>query len=76
MLIGGRTKVWGAIVGILVTVGLFDYLVGTIFSFPPEFASVYPNVKYAVFGLVLILTFMFKPNGIVAKRKGKGAIAK
>lgn len=76
LLIGGRTKVWGAIVGVLATVGLFDYLIVSVFNYPPRFASMYPNIKYAVFGLALILIFMFMPNGIIADRKRKGASIK
>jgi branched-chain amino acid transport system permease protein len=72
LLIGGRKNVWGAIVGVLVTVGLFDYLTLTIFNFPENFIPMYTNVKYLVFGLVLILVFMFMPNGIITERKRKG----
>ena len=76
LLIGGRTNVWGAIVGILVTVGVFDYLILSIFNFPAEFFSMWSNIKYAMFGLALILILMFMPNGIVSERKGRGAHAK
>lgn len=72
LIIGGRSNIWGAIVGVLVTVGLFDYVIESLVDFPQAFSSMYPNVKYAVFGLMLILVFMFKPKGLMESRKRSG----
>lgn len=65
LLIGGRTKVSGAVVGVLATVGLFNYLIESLVKIPPD-------VKYVVYGVALVLVFMFRPNGIVASSKRKG----
>jgi len=81
LLVGGRLSVWGAVVGIAVTKFLFDFGIESLLSafevrMGAEFSSVYPNIKLALFGAMLIAIFMFRPSGIVAKRKKKGANVK
>jgi branched-chain amino acid transport system permease protein len=80
LLVGGRMSVWGAVVGIAVTKFLFDYGIESILSafevrMSSEFSAVYPNIKLALFGAMLIAIFMFRPNGIVF-RKNKGDASK
>jgi branched-chain amino acid transport system permease protein len=77
LLVGGRMSVWGAVVGIAVTKFLFDFGIESLLSafdvrMGPQFSSMYPNIKLALFGAMLIAIFMFRPNGIISKTKRKG----
>ena len=82
LLVGGRMSVWGAVVGIAVTKFLFDFGIESLLSafevrMSSQFSSMYPNIKLALFGAMLIAIFFFRPNGIVnRKRKRKGAAVK
>ncbi len=74
LLVGGRMSVWGAVVGIAVTKFLFDYGIESLLSafevrMGPEFSAMYPSIKLALFGAMLIAIFMFRPNGIVYRKK-------
>lgn len=71
LMLGGRKKLMGGLVGILVTVGLFDILIESVIPIPPRFAEVVPNVKYAAYGLMLLLVLMFRPMGILGGDRKK-----
>ena len=77
LLVGGRLSVWGAVVGIAVTKFLFDFGIESVLSafqvrMGPTFGSMWPNIKLAVFGAMLIAIFMFRPNGIVSRKRESG----
>jgi len=74
LLLGGRMSVWGAVVGIAVTKFLFDYGIESVLSafqvrMGPAFGAMWPNIKLALFGAMLIAIFMFRPNGIVSRKR-------
>lgn len=62
--VGGLGSVWGAVVGtVLLTVGVhFLGLLGTMDGMPDYAPSVF---SYAVYGLLLVVTVLFLPHGIV-----------
>lgn len=77
LLVGGRLSVWGAVVGIAVTKFLFDFGIESLLSafqvrMSSEFSAMFPNIKLALFGAMLIAIFMFRPNGIVYRRRKGG----
>lgn len=77
LLVGGRLSVWGAVVGIAVTKFLFDFGIESLLSafqvrMSSEFSAMFPNIKLAIFGAMLIAIFMFRPNGIVCRRRKGG----
>ena len=77
LLVGGRLSVWGAVVGIAVTKFLFDFGIESLLSafqvrMSSEFSAMFPNIKLALFGAMLIAIFMFRPNGIVCRRRKGG----
>lgn len=74
LMIGGRKKLMGGVVGTLMTVGIFEIIVETVVPIPADFAEVVPNIRFFAYGLMLILVFMFKPNGVLGGGK-KGAKA-
>jgi branched-chain amino acid transport system permease protein len=69
LLLGGRTRLSGGVVGVLATVGLFDYIVETVLPIPMEYKTIVPNIKYFIYGLTLILILMYRPSGIMAEKK-------
>ena len=62
--VGGLGSVWGAVVGTaLVTVGVHSLgVLGTMDGMPDYAPSVF---SYAVYGLLLVVTVLFLPHGIV-----------
>lgn len=73
LMLGGRTRLLGGMIGIVATVGLFDYFIETVVPIPTEFAEMVPNFKFALYGLMLILILMFRPLGILGDKKKEGA---
>ena len=66
LVMGGSARVWGAVVGVLLTVGLFDIVVQSYLPLPREwFTQAIPVLREAVFGLALILVLMFRPLGVL-----------
>lgn len=72
LMLGGRKKLMGGLIGVLATVGLFDYFIEIVVPIPRQFAELVPNLKFAIYGLMLILVLMFRPLGILGDNK-KGA---
>jgi branched-chain amino acid transport system permease protein len=73
LMLGGRTRLLGGMVGVAATVGLFDYFIETVVPIPTEYAEMVPNFKFALYGLMLILILMFRPLGILGDKKKEGA---
>ncbi|MFE3456533.1 branched-chain amino acid ABC transporter permease [Nocardiopsis aegyptia] len=62
--VGGLGSVWGAVAGTALVTVLVHYLgvLGTLGGMPDYAPSVF---TYAVYGLVLVLTVLFLPHGVV-----------
>jgi branched-chain amino acid transport system permease protein len=66
LVLGGSARVWGAVVGVLLTVGLFDIVVQSYLPLPREwYTQAIPVLREAVFGATLIVVLMFRPLGIL-----------
>ncbi len=66
LVLGGTARVWGAVVGVLLTVGLFDIVVQSYLPLPREwFTQAIPVLREAIFGLTLIIVLLFRPLGIL-----------
>jgi branched-chain amino acid transport system permease protein len=65
LIFGGRKKVLGSLIGVLATVGLFEYIIETVVPIPTQYAEMVPNVKFVVYGLTLMLVLLFRPSGIL-----------
>ncbi len=72
LMLGGRTRLLGGMIGIVATVGLFDYFIETVVPIPTQYAEMVPNFKFALYGLMLILILMFRPLGILGDKKKEG----
>ena len=66
LVLGGSARVWGAVVGVLLTVGFFDIVVQNYLPVPVEwYSQALPVLREALFGTALILVLMFRPSGIL-----------
>jgi branched-chain amino acid transport system permease protein len=66
LVLGGSARVWGAVVGVVLTVGLFDILVQSYLPLPREwYTQTIPVLREAIFGATLIVILIFRPLGIL-----------
>jgi len=71
LMLGGRKRLFGGLIGVLATIGLFEFLIETVVPIPAEYAEMVPNFKFAAYGLTLMLVLMFRPLGILGE-EGRG----
>ena len=69
LILGARKRVYGGLVGILATIGLFDVFLETVVPIPAGIAGILYNGKYLLYGLTLVLILMFRPSGILGERR-------
>ena len=66
LVLGGSARVWGAVVGVFLTVGVFDIVVQSYLPLPREwYTQAIPVLREAIFGLTLIVVLLFRPLGIL-----------
>jgi branched-chain amino acid transport system permease protein len=66
LVLGGTARVWGAVAGVLLTVGLFDIVVQNYLPVPRDwYGQALPVMREALFGAALILVLMFRPSGLL-----------
>ena len=66
LVLGGTARVWGAVVGVILTVGLFDIVIQSYLPLPREwYTQAIPVLREAAFGLALILVLLFRPYGLL-----------
>lgn len=69
LIIGGKKRVLGGLVGAIVTLLLFDFFIELYVPVPRAYAQMIPNLKMMLYGLTLILVLMFKPSGLLGEKK-------
>lgn len=70
LILGGTARVWGAVVGVLFTVGLFDIVIQFYAPLPQAwFTQAIPVAREAIFGAALVLVLLFRPKGILGEMK-------
>jgi branched-chain amino acid transport system permease protein len=66
LVLGGTLRVWGAVVGVILTVGLFDIVIQSYIPFPREwYTQAIPVLREAIFGATLIVVLLFRPLGVL-----------
>ena len=66
LVLGGSRRPLGAVVGALLTVGLFDVVIKVYVRLPPDFAEqAYPKMQQMVYGGLLIVLLLFRPLGLL-----------
>lgn len=70
LIVGGTVRVWGGVVGVALTVGLFDIVVQSYLPLPREwYTQAIPVAREVVFGAVLIVVLLFRPLGILGRMR-------
>jgi branched-chain amino acid transport system permease protein len=66
LILGGTARVWGAVVGVILTVGLFDIVIQFYLPLPKEwYSQALPVLREAAFGLTLMVVLLFRPLGLL-----------
>jgi branched-chain amino acid transport system permease protein len=66
LVLGGTARVWGAVVGVVLTVGLFDIVIRTYLPLPRDwYSQAIPVMREVLFGLTLIVVLLFRPLGLL-----------
>ncbi len=70
LILGGINRAWGAVVGVLFTVALFDIVIQFYIPLPQEwYTQAIPVAREAIFGLALVLVLLFRPKGMLGEMK-------
>ncbi|MEM1265190.1 MAG: branched-chain amino acid ABC transporter permease [Pseudomonadota bacterium] len=69
LVIGGRRSPLGGIVGVLVTIFLFDVVVEVALPIPQDFQSTVPVIKLLTYGIILIAILFVRPLGLLSGSK-------
>ena len=66
LVVGGSVRVLGAVVGVILTVGIFDIVSQSYSPLPSEwYTQTIPLLREVLFGLALILVLIFRPLGLL-----------
>ena len=66
LVLGGTARVWGGVVGVILSVGLFDIVIQNYLPLPREwYTQAIPVLREAVFGAVLIVVLLLRPLGVL-----------
>lgn len=66
LVLGGTVRVWGGVVGVLLTVGLFDVVIQNYVPVPGGWwTQAVPVLREVLFGLVLIVILAYRPLGLL-----------
>jgi branched-chain amino acid transport system permease protein len=66
LVLGGTARAWGAVVGVFLTVGLFDIVIQVYIPLPRDwYSQAIPVLREMVFGLTLIVVLLFRPLGVL-----------
>ncbi len=77
LVLGGTARVWGGVVGAVLTIGLFDIVVRTYLPLPRDwYSQAIPVLREVAFGLALILVLMFRPLGLLGDMRRDQLMAK
>ncbi len=66
LVLGGTARAWGAVVGVILSVGLFDIVIQFYLPLPKDwYNQAIPVMREAIFGLTLIVVLLFRPLGVL-----------
>ena len=70
LVLGGTTRTWGAVVGVALTVAVFDILIQSYIPLPQSwYGQAIPVLREMTFGAALILVLMFRPFGVLGRMR-------
>jgi len=67
--LGGRAKVLGAVVGVLISVALFDLVIEPFLPVPRWVGALMPDLQLMFYGLILVTVILFRPLGLLGGRQ-------
>jgi branched-chain amino acid transport system permease protein len=66
LIFGGTARVWGAVLGGVLTIGFFDIVVQSYLPLPREwYSQAIPVLRELIFGLAIMIVLLFRPLGIL-----------
>ena len=70
LILGGTARVFGAVVGVLLTVALFDIVIQFYIPIPDGWnTQALPVAREAVFGAAIVLMLIFRPQGLLGQMR-------
>ena len=70
LVVGGTTRTWGPVVGVALTVAVFDIVAQSYLPLPQSwYGQAIPNLREMTFGAALILVLMFRPHGVLGQMR-------
>ena len=70
LVLGGSVRVWGAVVGVALTVGVFDVVIQSYVQLPAGwYTQAIPVMREVLFGVVLIAVLVFRPLGLLGRMR-------
>ncbi|MDP4633393.1 MAG: branched-chain amino acid ABC transporter permease [Pontimonas sp.] len=70
LVIGGSVRVLGAVVGMILTVGLFDIIIRSYIPLPASwYTQTMPLVREVIFGAVLVTVLIYRPLGLLGNMR-------
>jgi branched-chain amino acid transport system permease protein len=67
LILGGKRHWAGGLVGAVLILTIFDVLIGLVLPIPRQYQAIVPDIKYMLYGLLLIVVIMFRPQGILGE---------
>jgi branched-chain amino acid transport system permease protein len=66
LVLGGSARVWGAVIGVILTVGLFEIVIQSYLPLPRSwYTQAIPVLREMMFGGTLVVVLIIKPFGIL-----------
>jgi branched-chain amino acid transport system permease protein len=66
LVLGGTARLWGPVVGVIISVGLFDIVIQSYLPLPRDwFNQAIPVLREMAFGAALIIVVLYRPFGIL-----------
>ncbi|HEX8496560.1 MAG TPA: branched-chain amino acid ABC transporter permease [Actinomycetales bacterium] len=70
LVLGGTVRVWGAVIGVVLTVGLFDVVIQSYVPIPGGWwTQAVPVLREVLFGVLLIVVLAFRPLGLLGRMR-------
>lgn len=70
LVLGGQQRTWGAVIGALLTLALFDIVIKLYVPLPRSvLEQAFPVAKEMIFGGLLIVLLLFRPLGVLGRMR-------
>jgi branched-chain amino acid transport system permease protein len=69
LIVGGKRWPLGGLIGVLLTIFIFDFVIETYLKVPATWAQTIPILKLMLYGITLVLVLLFRPFGLLGDRR-------